>query len=81
MIMFTKHISSFSRGRVAMAIMMLTRAFFYWRAPHETIYGHKKKVRLEQNISIGSFNASFHNFHNVSIYEMMTKASNEKAFW
>ena len=28
----------------------------------------KKKVCLEQKISIGSFHASFHNFHNVSIY-------------
>ena len=28
--------------------------------------GHKKKVCLEQNISIGSIHASFHNFHNVS---------------
>ena len=45
-----------------MAIMMLTRA------PHETKYGHKKKVGLEQNISTGSFHASFDNFHNVSIY-------------
>ena len=35
------------------------------RAPHETIYGHKKKVWLDENISIGSFHASF---HNVSIY-------------
>ena len=32
------------------------------------LYGHKKKVCLEQNISIGSIPASFHNFHNVSIY-------------
>ena len=24
------------------------------RAPHKTIYGHKKKVYLEQNISFGS---------------------------
>ena len=39
----------------------------------KTINGHKKKVRLEQNISIGSFHASFHIFHNVSIFEMMTK--------
>ena len=36
---------------------------FQWRAPHKTIYGHKKMC-LEQNISIGSFHASFHNFHN-----------------
>ena len=28
----------------------------------------KKKACLEQNISLGSFHASFHNFHNVSIY-------------
>ena len=48
----------------------------HWRAPHMTIYGHKKKVCLEPNISIGSFHASFHNFHYVSIYEMTTKASN-----
>ena len=27
----------------------------------------QKKACLEQNISIGSFHASFHNFHNVSI--------------
>ena len=27
-----------------------------------------KKVCLEQNISIGSIHASFHNFHNVCIY-------------
>ena len=33
----------------------------------ENIYGHKKKVCLEQNISMGSIHASFHNFH-VSIY-------------
>ena len=32
------------------------------------IYGHMKKVCLEQNISIGSIHASFHNFHNVAIY-------------
>ena len=42
---------------------------------HETIYGHKKKVCLEQNISIGSrcmelghFMLHFPTFHNVSIY-------------
>ena len=29
---------------------------------------HKKKVCLEQNISIESFHASFHNFDNVSIH-------------
>ena len=54
-----------------MAIVMLTRAIlfkFHWRAPHETIYGHKKKMCLEQNISIGSFHASFHNFYNVFVY-------------
>ena len=48
-------------------------------APHETTYGHKKYVCLAQNISIGSFHASFHNFHIVSIFyisEMTTKASN-----
>ena len=33
-----------------------------------SIYGHKKKVCLEQNISIGSIHVSFHNFHNVSMY-------------
>ena len=31
-------------------------------------YGHKKNVFLEQNNSIRSIHASFHNFHNVSIY-------------
>ena len=41
---------------------------FYWKAPHETIYGHENKVFLEQNISIASVHASFRNFHNVSIY-------------
>ena len=44
---------------------------FYGRAPHKTIHGHKKKVCLEQNISIGWFHASFDkfdNFHNVSMY-------------
>ena len=53
-----------------------------WRAPHETIYGHKKKVCLVQNISIGSFQASFHKFHNVSKdvkCEMTTPASNGTA--
>ena len=35
------------------------------------MYGHKKKVCLEQNISIGSIHASFHNFHNVSVYMYM----------
>ena len=29
---------------------------------------YKKKVSLEQNISIGSIHASFHNFQNVSMY-------------
>ena len=33
-----------------------------FEGPHEIIYGHKKKVCLEQNISTGSFYASFHNF-------------------
>ena len=33
-----------------------------------TIYGHKKKVYLEQNISIVSFHALFLNFHNISIF-------------
>ena len=32
------------------------------------MYGHKKKMCLEQNISIESIRASFHNFHNVSLY-------------
>ena len=43
---------------------------FYWRAPNKTIhvYGHKKKVCPESDISIGLIYASFHNFHNVSIY-------------
>ena len=38
----------------------------------------KKKACLEQNISTGSIHASFHNFHNVSIYirQITTKASN-----
>ena len=27
---------------------------FYWRAPHETIYGHANDVCLEQSITIGS---------------------------
>ena len=35
---------------------------------HMSIYGHKKEGCLVQNISIGSFHASFHNFYNVSIY-------------
>ena len=45
------------------------------QAQYETIYGHKKKVCLEQNISIGShcmeqdhFMLHFTTFHNVSIY-------------
>ena len=43
------------------------------RAPHETIYGHKEKMCLEQNIFIGShciekghFMLHFTTFHNVS---------------
>ena len=35
---------------------------------YRSIYGHKKKVCLEQNISVGTIHASFHNFHNVSVY-------------
>ena len=38
------------------------------KTPHKTIYGHQKKVCLEQIISIGSFHAPFQNFHSVSIY-------------
>ena len=45
------------------------------QTPHETIYGHKKKVCLKQNISIGSncmeyghFMLHFTTFHNVYIY-------------
>ena len=53
------------------------------RAKHETIYGHKEKVCLEQNISIGSqlygirsFYASFHHFSYFYIRQMTTKTSN-----
>ena len=52
-----------------MAIEMLTRAsILIFTDQLHYIYGHKTKVCLEQNISIGSFYASFHNFHNVSLY-------------
>ena len=60
---------------------------FHWRAPHEIINSHKKKICLEQNISIGSFHASVHNIHNVSIYVkwpqklVMSKLIILKYFW
>ena len=55
------------------------------RTPHKTIYGHKEKVCLEQNISIGfplygirSFHASLHQFSQCFLIRQITmKASND----
>ena len=61
-------ITSFSGGRVSMAIVMLTRAFWLFNVTeelHTRPYMLTKKDESGQNISIGSFHASF---HNVSIY-------------
>ena len=60
---------------------------FYCKAQHKTIYGHKKKVYLEQNIisiashcmELGHFMLHFTIFIMFS-YEMQTKASNGNLF-
>ena len=46
-----------------------------WRAPHKTIYGHKKKVCLDKTFPLGHFMLHFIMF---LICQMTTKASNEK---
>ena len=44
-----------------------------WRAPHETIYGHKKKVCLGKTFPLGHFMLHFITF---LICQMTEKASN-----
>ena len=46
----------------------------HWRAPHETKYGHKKKVCLDKTFPSGHFMLHFIMF---LIRQMTTKASND----
>ena len=46
----------------------------HWRAPYETIYGHKKKVSLDKTFPLGHFMLHFIMF---LIRQMTTKASND----
>ena len=50
----------------------------HWRAPHETIYGHKKKVCLDKIFPLGHFKLHFIMF---LIRQMTTKASNAYICW
>ena len=45
----------------------------HWRAPYETIFGHKKKVYLDKTFPLG--NSMLH-FIMFLIHQMITKASN-----
>ena len=49
----------------------------HWRAPHKTIYGHKKKVCLDKTFLLGHFMLHFIMFLK---RQMTTKASNGKIF-
>ena len=44
-----------------------------WRAPHKTIYGHKKKVCLDKTFPLGHFMLQFITF---LICQMTEKTSN-----